>query len=547
MRLPVRIKHESLRCLYQTSEKEQLDLVLRRSEVRLLMCCASLSPAEFASTEGYAQPSAVKPYYPTGDLEHDQSIAFTTALDCCDVIKDLQTGYDAARIATKYLELSQALSDLGLLHYASITSGFALETFRDLNTPPSDDSSLSVASVLSLRANILADLKKDEEAVHAADEAVALCRDNRADPVRKLAYVLLYCAMLLCSVGRKKRGAAVALELAGLVDANESQLDTTHISSLCRLCLSDAHIGVDNTLALSTAEEVIERSRDSSGVGAQVVLAGALFIKSKALSSQNQHTLAHVACGEAVTLFRDISAQRQVFSLIHAHALDIHSQQLLSANQTVDSYSVAKDAVEHWRTLMMSAPGPVNPVRGPLGRALVHQAKFRHKGRRRKAIRDELELARFAVMIFRLVTPFDGAGLASALYLAADRMRELDESRDATPCAEEAVTRLQELSSEAPDIYSLDLIFALSLASSCLARTERASDALKYAKDAVEEQREREDAADAQYDIHLRQLLRDVVLRFTEMGKQEEAQPWFEEMRRLGQPGEIGEFSLLGR
>jgi hypothetical protein len=559
MCLSVRTKDERLRHLYQVTEREQIDLVLRRSEVRLLMCCASLSPAGFASAKGYSQPSAVKPYYPTGDPEQDKNIAFTTAMDCCDVLKDLHSGNDAANIASKYL--SQALSDLGFLRYASITSGLALETFRDLNTAAPDNFSLqvSVATVLSLRANILADLKMadlkkdeaakaDEEAANAADEAVALCHDNRVNSVPEMVYALLRCAVLLCSVGRKERGAAVALKLAGLLgDTNKSLPDTMHISSLCHLCLSDAHFGVDNALALSAAEEAIEISRKSSGVGAQVVLAGALFTKSKALSSQNRHPLAHVACAEAVALLRGISARRQVFSLILAHALDTHSQQLLSANQTADSYSVAKDAVELWRTLMMSAPGTVNPVRRPLGWALVHQAKFRHRGSRRKAIRDELELARLAVQIFRLATPSDSAGLASALHLAADRMRELDESRDAAAVAEEAVWNLQRLSSEAPDIYSLDLIFSLSLASFCLARTERASDALKYAKDAVEEQREREDAADAQYDAHLRQLLRDVVLRFTEMGRQEEAQPWFEEMKSLGQIGEIGELSLLGQ
>jgi tetratricopeptide (TPR) repeat protein len=512
------------------------------------MCCASLSPAEFASTEGISQPSAIKPYYPTGDPEQGKNISFTTAMNCCDALKALHSGNDAASVANKYLELSQALSDLGLLHSASTTSGFALETFQSLHTAAPDKFSLSVASVLSLRATISADLKKFEDAVKVADEAVALCQDNGSDPTSEVAYALLNCAVLLCSVGRKERGAAVALTLVKLLgDANDSQFDTIHISSLCRLCISDAHVGVDSALALSTAEELIEASRNSSVVAPQAVLAGALFTKSKVLSAQNQYHLAHVASAEAITLLRAISAERPVFSLILAHALDTHSQQLLSADQIADSYSAAKEAVELWRSLMMAAPALISPFRRPLGWALVHQAKFRPKSNRRKAIREELDLAQFAVMIFRLVTPLDGAGLATALYIVADRMRELDESRDAAPLAEEAVTRLQELSSEAPDTYSLDLIFSLSLASSCLAGTERANDALKYAKDAVDEQRDREDEGDAQYDTHLRQLLRDVVLRLTEMGRQEEAQPWFEEMKSLGQTGEISESSLPGQ
>ncbi|KAH8991294.1 hypothetical protein EDB92DRAFT_1862039 [Lactarius akahatsu] len=537
---------EEIARLGQDTEREPPNLVLRRSEVRLLMCCASLPPAEFASTKGHSQPSAAKPYYPTGDPEQDKNIAFTTAMECCEVLKDLHSGNDAASIAIKYFELSQALSDLGLLHYASITSGFALETFRALHTTAPHNFGLSVASVLSLRANILADLEQDEEAVNAADGAVALCQHQRADPVPELVYALLNCAVLLCSVGRKQRGAAVALELVGLLgDANGSRLDTMHISSLCHLCRSDAHVGVDDALALSIAEEAIEISRNSSSIGPQAVLAGALFTKSKVLSSQSRHHLAHVASAEAVSLLRGISAQRHVFSLVLGHVLDTRSRQLLSANQIADSYLVAKEAVELWRALLMSAP---DPIRRPLGWALVHQAKFRHRRSRRKAIREELGHAEFAVMLFRLVVPSDGAGLASALYLVADRMRELDERRAAAALAEEAVTRLQELSSEAPDVYSLDLIFSFSLASSFLSRTERASDALKYAKDAVEEQREREEAADdVQYSAHLCQLLRDVVHRFTEMGRQEEARPWFEEMQSLGHSGEIGELTTAYR
>lgn len=491
--------------LGQDTEKEPLDLVLRRNEVRLLMRCASLSPAEFASTEGISQPSALNPYYPTGDPEQGKHIALTTAMNCCDALKVLHSGNDAASVAANYLELSQALSDLGLLHSAFTTSDFALETFNALHTAAPDIFSLSVASVLSVRANILADLKKIEDAVKAADEAVALCQDNGSDPVPEVVYRLLDCAVLLCSVGRKGRGAAVALTLVELLgEANDSRFDAMHISSLCRLCIADAHVEVDSALALSKTEEVIEATRNSLGMGPQSVLAGAHFTKSKVLSAQNQDHLAHVASAEAITLLRVISAQRPVFSLILAHALDTHSQQLLGANQTTDSYSVAKEAVELWRSLMMSAPALISPFRRPLGWALVHQAKFRHKSNRRKAMREELELAQFAVMLFRLVTPLDVAGLATALYIVADRMRELDESRDAAPFAEEAVTRLQELSSEAPDTYSLDLIFSLSLASSCLAGTERASDALKYARDAVDEQRDREGAEDAQYDIHLR-------------------------------------------
>ncbi|KAI0308301.1 hypothetical protein B0F90DRAFT_156012 [Multifurca ochricompacta] len=46
-----------------------------------------------------------------------------------------------------------------------------------------------------------------------------------------------------------------------------------------------------------------------------------------------------------------------------------------------------------------------------------------------------------------------------------------------------------------------------------------------------------EAGVDEQYDVHLRKLLMDVVFRFTEMGRQEEALPWFSELKALGMPG----------
>jgi hypothetical protein len=81
-----------------------------RCGVRLLMSSASLSPADFASPVGCLGPSESTPYYPTGDLQRDRTVAFTTALDCLDHMDVHVHESDGVRIATTLLELAQALS-----------------------------------------------------------------------------------------------------------------------------------------------------------------------------------------------------------------------------------------------------------------------------------------------------------------------------------------------------------------------------------------------------------------------------------------------------
>ncbi|KAI0294962.1 hypothetical protein BC826DRAFT_1009674 [Russula brevipes] len=498
------------------------------------MSAASLSAADFASPVGYLGSSESTPYYPTGDLQ-DRNIAFTNAMDCVDHLEDYLHGNDDVRIATKFFELAQALSDLGLHEYALNTSGFALDTLERLHTAAPDDSRLHLASILSLRANILYDLKRNDEARDTADRAVSLCkkhRDSQPAPVPELAYALLNHAVLLNSIGLKDESAEVAFEL--LTDANETQPDMTCIFALCNLCLSNIRIGTDDDVALSMAEEAIELTRTSSDASSQTVLAGALLDKSKILSSRGQNDAAVSLSAEAVTLLRSMSATRPVFSLFLAHALDVHARILSEADRKAESYTIVQNAVELWQTLKVSAPGP---IARPLAWALFQLAKFRHRGDDKKLLREELEIAESAVSVFREVVPLDAPGLADALFLYADRMLELDKNREAATYAEESVQYFRE-AKEKDQKYALDLIFSLSLASSCLACTERGDDAFEYAKQAVEVQHGRKSAEDPQYEPHLRKLLMDVVFRATENDKAVEAFPWFHELQSLDPPGE---------
>jgi hypothetical protein len=93
--------------------------------------------------------------------------------------------------------------------------------------------------------------------------------------------------------------------------------------------------------------------------------------------------------------------------------------------------------------------------------------------------------------------------------------------------------------------YALDLIFSLSLASACLACTERDEAAFEYAKQAVEVQHGRRGVEGPQYDAHLRKLLADVMYRATEMDRQGDAAPWYQELQSLGGPDGTYRFSLF--
>ena len=507
------------------------------------MCCASLSAADFASPTGYFGPSASTPYYPTGDIEGDRNIAFTSAMDCLDAMEFLlvENHRDTVKISVKQSELAQALYDLGLHEYASMTSGFALELARDMYAATPDDFRLHVASIQSLRANILANLKQNEEAVRAADEAVALYKEHgrlQGVPTPELTYARLDQAVLLCSIGLKEEGAGVAFKLLNEADESWKDSDRKYISALCQLCLSNACVEIDSDLALSVAEEAIDHchGRTQLDLNFRAVLAGALLTKSKILSTKGQHDKAYALSSQAVDLLRVIRAERPVFSLILAHALDTYSHQLLGANRDAESYQIAQETAELWKAMRPSAPGAITR---PLAWALFHLAKFRRKD----ADKDALLVSESAVDMFREVSPLDAAALADALYLLADRMLELDRKHEAVVYAEESVRYFREAASQAPDKYALDLIFSLSLASSCLASVTRTDDALEYAKQAVEAQRERVGAVE--YDIELRKLLMDVVLLFVGAGRQGEALPWFQELQALGETRGLGEFFYL--
>ena len=461
-------------------------------------------------------------------------------MDCLGSLEVLLVGDDRAKVAAKQSDLAQALYDLGLHEYASMTSGFALGLVQEMFAAAPDDFRLPVASLQLLRANILVDLKENEQAVRAADEAVALYKEHerlRGVSVPELAHARLNQAVLLCSIALKEDGAGVAFEL--LCEADESWQDKEYISALCQLCLSNACIETDSDLALSAVEEAIDHCRTQVDLNFRAVLASALLTKSKILSTKGQNGRAYALSSEAVVLLRGISVQRPVFSLILAHALDTYSHHLSDVNLNAVSYAIAQEAVELWRAMRPSAPSAITR---PLAWALSHLAKFRRQDGDQDALRNELLASESAVGMFREVSPPDAAGLADALYLAADRSFELDKKHEAAFYAEESVQYFREAASQAPDKYALDLIFSLSLASSCLASVARTDDALEYAKQAVEVQRER--MGMVEYDIELRKLLTDVVLRFEEADRQWEALPWFQELQALGETRGTGEVPL---
>jgi tetratricopeptide (TPR) repeat protein len=515
-------------------DQSSISLSIPRWTMRLLMSAASLVPSAFASHSGFLGPVESTPYYPTGDLSRHRATAFSTAIDCIDDLEAHITGGDDVRNATKLVALAQALSDLGLHDYALTTSGFALNALQRPYTAEPNNARLRVASALSLRANILCDRKKNEEANDAAERAVTLCREHKkilTAPVPELTYALLNHAVILNAIDLKEGSAAVAFELLGELD--ESQPETNNVLALCKLCVSTSRIGDDDDMATSMADETIDLTRMSLDVNSQTVLAAALLAKSKALSSKDQNEVASTVSAEAVTLLRGMSVARPVFSLFLAHALDTHAHHLWGSNRKGESYSVRQDAVEQWQTVKATAGGA---VARPLAWSLFELAKFRHKDANRQVLSEEFRIAELAVEIFREAEPLDAPGLGDALYLYADRMLELDENQEAATYAEESVMYFQEAASKDPK-YALDLIFSLSLASACLACTIRDDAAFEHAKQAVEVQRGRQGAGDPQYDAHLRKLLMDVVFRATEMDRSEDATPWYEELQRLGGSG----------
>ena len=118
-----------------------------------------------------------------------------------------------------------------------------------------------VASIQSLRANIFVDLRQNDDAADAAEEAVAILKEY-GKAQTELVYAMLNYAVLLGSIGRGDSATAVAFELVGFFDDPTSvQPDLALVSPLCQLCVSNACIEFNPDLALSEAEKAIEASR----------------------------------------------------------------------------------------------------------------------------------------------------------------------------------------------------------------------------------------------------------------------------------------------
>ena len=94
-------------------------------------------------------------------------------MNCLEGLEIDPQGNDT-QISTKLFELAQALSDLGLPESALDPSGYASGSLDRLYVAELDKYRLRVASALSLRANILCHLKRNDEARDATDRAVTL-------------------------------------------------------------------------------------------------------------------------------------------------------------------------------------------------------------------------------------------------------------------------------------------------------------------------------------------------------------------------------------
>ncbi|KAI0275172.1 hypothetical protein BC834DRAFT_35354 [Gloeopeniophorella convolvens] len=461
-------------------------------------------------------------------------------MDCFDVLESLGSTEDKMEFAARASDLAQALSDLGFHGFALDASEQALVFHRESHERGLDAYRVEFAALLSLRAHIFGEVKSHDEAIEAASEAVGLLKAHEelyGTTVPDLPYALFHHAVLLGAVGKAVEATAVAFELTELLNGRiDSQPRMKSLLALAQLSLAQMSRESDNEAALAAAEKAIELSRTQLGTDSRGILGGALLVKAQLLSSQAQDDMAHVSSNEAILHLRSISVDRHTYSLILASALSTHSHLLLKVKRGLDSFVLAKEAVELYQELHTSA----RPLARQLAYALHHLAKYRSADKKKVDLAD-LQLAQSAVDVFRTVQPVDSAGLGNALHLYADRLLELDKNEEAATYAEEAVQYFREARDEDPDKYSLDLLFSLSLASSSLACTSRAEAALRYAKEAVEVQRWRKGTAnDSMYTPHLKMLLMDVVMRLREMEMDdEETLPWLMELKGLGgQPDE---------
>ena len=449
---------------------------------------------------------------------------------------------DRARYAGAMNNLAVRLADAGRREEALEAAQEAVAIRRDLADANPAAYLPNLAGAVSNLANHLAAAGRREEALEAAQEAVAIHRDlARIDPAAyrpDLAGSVNNLANQLAAAGRREEGLDAAQEAADLyrdlARANPAAYRPDLAGSVSNLANQLAAAGRRQE-ALEAAQEAVAIHRDLIRANPDAYLpnlATAVNILAIHLAAAGRRDEALEAAQEAVAIDRDLArTDPDAYRHDLAGSVNNLAVHLADAGRREEALNAAQEASRLYRDLARANPDAYRPnVAGSVSNLANQLAAA---GRRQEA----LEAGQEAVAIRRDLVRADPDAyrhdLAIGMNNLAIQLADAGRREEALEAAQEAAHLYRDLARANPAAYLPDLATAVSNLGVRLADAGRREEALDAAQEAADLYRDLARANPAAYLPGLAMGLTNLATRLADAGRREEALEAAQEAARL--------------
>lgn len=388
------------------------------------------------------------------------------------------------------------------------------------------------ARILSSLANYRTNLGRHEDALKAAEEAVAICRalaSVQPEPFNfDLALALNTFATVLGRLGRFNE-AIDAVHEATEINRNLARTGAQAFVSKLAASLNNLStilysLGRQED-ALKAVEESILIRRKLVSAQPEVFtsdLAGSLINLNNVLSSLGRQDDAMEAAQEAVELYRALAQiQPETFTPTLALILINLGPTLSDLEQYEEALQVAEEAVTILRELVRSRREAFTPN---LALSLSNiSIIFSRLGRRENALDAAKEATSLYRALARALPEAFATELARSLKNLANVLSLLGRREAALEAAEEAVELHRQLVGTRPEVFTPELAGLLNNLSNALSDLSRFEEALKAIEEAVSISRELARTRPAVFMQKLAASLYTLSNRLSDVGRREDA------------------------
>lgn len=443
--------------------------------------------------------------------------------------------------------LAATLADLGRREDALDAAQNAVALYRDLARTRPGLFTPNLAGSLNNLANMLSNLGRHEYALDALQEALDLYRNLARAPqdafTPDLAMSLNNLANVLSDLGRLEYAFDAAQEALDLYrDLARARPDTFTpdlAMSLSNLANRLSDLGRSEN-ALDAAQEAVGLHRDLVRARPDTFtpdLAMSLNNLANRFFNLDRHEEAFDAVREAVNLYRDLArAHPDAFTPNLAGSLNNLAAALSNLSRHEDALDAAREAVGLYRDLARTRPDAFTPkVAMSLNTLANRLSKLGFN-------EDALDAARESIDLYRDLAHARPdafmANVAGSLNNLASRLSSLGRREDALTAAQEAVDLYRDLARARPTAFTPDLAGSLTNLANWFSDLGRYEDALAAAEEAVDLYRTLTDKQLQVFGKRLRIALLVLTRTLISMDRDGEAAKLIPEIKRLSGPGD---------